>query len=327
MSVGYILKQVGAKTGLSPLQASQRQTLLRWLNEASDELYNQADPPGSIWEQVFRMNGDQTITMPWYVGSIRAVREKDSQIAWSINQMRPRYNQFNWVDMWRNVRLKNTQALARTISNMSVVTLTVPVVETPPVVITIVGPAEGSSNLSESVTMDSTTKTTTNSFIDITSIIKDRINNYDVVVTDVDGNELSTMPNNRKESKYQILDISACPWLAQSFSSLDHYVEILYKKANYLLQNDSDEWVFGSEYDNILVNKCLQLWNEEQDKPNNALQYDAKATRSLARKTDDQNAATEDIVATVANPHDTLLARVRSGRLRNYRGWGLRGYR
>ena len=85
--------------------------------------------------------------------------------------------------------------------------------------------------------------------------------------------------------------------------------------------------MWGAEYDNILANKCLQLHEEEQDKPDLAAAYDAKATRSLARKHDDQNAATEDMVATVANAHDTLITRVRSGRLRNYRGWGLRGYR
>lgn len=327
MSVGYILKQVGAKAGLSPASTTQRPTLLRWLNEAADELYSQASPPGSLWEQVFRVNGDQTITMPWDVGAIQAVREYNSQIAWSINQMRPRYNQFNWPDLWRNVRLKNLQALQRTISNQSQVTLSVTAVENPPVVVTVVGPINGSSNFSESVIMSSTKMTTVNSFVDITSLKKDRVNSYDIVVSDADGNVLSTIPNSRIDSRYQILDISSCPWLAQAYSAQDHYVEILYKKTNYLLQNDSDEFVWGSEYDNILANKCLQLHEEEQDKPDLAAAYDAKATRSLARKHDDQNAATEDVVSTIANTHDTLLTRVRSGRLRNYRGWGLRGYR
>lgn len=327
MSVQYILKLVGAKTGMSVLQANQRNTMLRWLNEASDELYNQADPPGSLWEQVFRVNGDQSITMPWYIGSVRGVREKDSQIAWSISQMRPRYNTFNWPDMWRNIRLKNTQCLQRTVSNKSQAVITVNAIETPPIVVTLVGPTEESSSMSESIVMTSTIMQSTNSFVDYTAITKDRFSLYDVTISDVDGNQLSLIPNNRKEAMFQILDISSCPWLAQAFSTLDHYVEILYKKANYLLQNDSDEWVFGSNYDNILVNKCLQLWAEEQEKQDVATAYDNKATRSLARKHDDQNDATEDVVSIVANPHDYLLPRVRSGRLRNYRGWGLRGYR
>jgi hypothetical protein len=37
-----------------------------------------ADLPGSILEQVFKINGDQTITMPWYVGPIRGLREQAS---------------------------------------------------------------------------------------------------------------------------------------------------------------------------------------------------------------------------------------------------------
>ena len=107
---------------------------------------------------------------------------------------------------------------------------------------------------------------------------------------------------------------------------MEHYVEILYKKALPRLQNDADEYPAGQEYDNIIVNKMIQLWYEEQGKPDLAMAFDTKATRSLARKDQDQNKATEDCVSTVANPHDVLLPRVRQGRRKYYRGYGSRGY-
>ena len=43
---------------------------------------------------------------PEYVGQIRAMRESFSHIAVKLSQMRPRYNQFNWPDEWRNWRIK-----------------------------------------------------------------------------------------------------------------------------------------------------------------------------------------------------------------------------
>ncbi len=326
MPVSYILSQAGKKMGLNPSAQAQRDILLRFLNEGAMELYDQSDPPGCLMEQVFRVNGDQTISCPAYVGKIRAVREVDSQIAWSLNRMRPRYNQFNWPDSWRNVRLKNIQALMATVTNASVGVLSVPFVESTPVTVTLTGPTPTASSVSETITMTSVTMQTTNTFLDYTSVKKNCVNGCDVTLSDVDGKTLTVIPNNCLAAQYQIIDVSQCPWLAQVTSSLEHYVEILYKKALPRLHNDADEYPAGQEYDNIIVNKMIQLWYEEQGKPDLAMAFDTKATRSLARKDQDQNKATEDCVSTVANPHDVLLPRVRQGRRKYYRGYGSRGY-
>lgn len=325
MSVKHILNQVGAKMGLDPQDSAQRSVMLRFLNEAAVELYNQSDMPGSLMEQAFKVNGDQTISLPYYVGQVRAAREIDSQVAWSINQMRPRYNQFNWTDMWRNLRLKNRQCLQATVINESKCVITVPKVENPPIVVTVTGAIENAADVFESVTMDAVQKTTNTSFIDYSSVKKDRVNNYDVVLSDVDGRILTTIQNNQLVAMYQILDVSSCPWLSQSTSTTDHIMEILYKKALPWFENDSDEFP-APDCDNILVNKILQLWFEEQGKGDIAIAYDAKATRTLARLTEDQNRATEDVVALTCNPHDVLLPRIRRGRKKYYRGYGSRGY-
>jgi hypothetical protein len=326
MPLSYILSQAGSKMGLNPNATSSRATLLRFVNEAAQELYDQSDPTGSLMEQVFKVNGDQTISCPAYVGQIRAVREVDSQITWSISKMRPRYNQFNWADSWRNLRLKNVQALMSTVTNASVGVLTVPVVENPPISVTVTGPTTTATSVSETIVMTQTTIQTTNSYIDYTSVKKNTVNGYDITLSDVDGKVLTVIPNNQLNAQYQIIDVSMCPWLAVSTNVLEHYVEILYKVALNWLSNDTDEFVFGQKYDNVIVNKVMQLWYEEQGKPDLAMAFDTKATRSLARKHEDQNRATEDMIATVANPHDVLLPRVRAGRKKYYRGYGSRGY-
>jgi hypothetical protein len=323
MALAYVLNQAGAKMGLNPSQPSDRLVLLRFANEAAEELYDSFDPEGCMLEEAFKVNGDQTISMPMYVGEVRGVRECASWISWHINQMRPRYNQFNWVDSWRNIRLKNIQALAATVTNTSVGVITVTEIENPPIVVTVSGSTETARNIGESITMDALSKQTTNQYNDYNLIAKDRVNNCNVTLSDVDGKLLSIIPNDCLEASYQIYDVSVCPFLNQNTSQQSNYLEILFKKTLPWFQNDSDQFP-AQKYDNIWVNKILQLWKEEQDDAQGALMYDGKATRSAARKKVNRNESTEEKVAVVANPHDTLLPRIRGGR--RSRGWWKGGW-
>lgn len=321
MSLGFVLQVAGQKLGLNPASESQRAVLLRYANEAAEELYDQFDPPGCLLEQVFKVNGDQTISAPYYVGEIRGAREEGSWLAWHENRLRPRYNQYNWEDCWRNLRLKNTQCLAATVTNQSVGVFTVKAVESPPVQITISGTTDDSSEANEIVTMNQTTVNTVNQYNDYNLIRKSAVNLYDITLSQIDGKLLTVIPNIMLEPVYQIYDVSMCPWTQQNSSSQDHYLEILFKKALPWYQNDSDTFP-AQKYDNIWINKMLQLHAEDDGKMQEALAWDAKATRSAARKKANRNESTEDKVAVVANPHDNLLPRVRQGlgRHRYYRG-------
>ncbi len=318
MSVEYILNQTGVKIGLNPNVSTDRSVLLRFLNEGARELYMQADLPGSILEQVFKVNGDQTITLPWYVGPIRGLREQASMQVWHLNQQRPRYNQFNWQDMWRNYRTKNKQALQTSIHNEAQLIITTPAVEVQPVVISILGTTILGSQIVETVTMNAVSKTTVNAWKEpIYSIKKDRFNNYDITVSDVDGMVLSVIPNCMKAAEYQVIDVSACPWLNQNTSPLDNYMELLFKQTLPYLFLDDQEFP-ANDYDDVVVNKMLQLWSEEQGKVELAKAYMMKATYLAGMLKQQQNTATEDCVALVANTHDTMLKRIGTGLRRRY---------
>lgn len=329
MPLGYVLNQLGNKLGLDPGTDQQpgedRPILLRIANEAARELYPQADFPGSLMEQVFKINGDQTISMPSYVGPLRGMREYASMQTWHINQMRPRYNQFNWTDMWRNYRLKNKQALQNSVVNQSFGIITVKSVEDPPIVVTVSGPTDQATLINESVTMDSVSKSTVNVFLDYSAVKKDRVNTVDVTLSDVDGRVLTVIPNYDKQAMYQIVDVSACPWLPMNTSPLDNYIEVLYKQKLKYLFYDADEFP-AFDLDDALVNKGIQLTKEEQDKIEVAQAYDTKATRTAARVVEDQNRATEDCVALVANFHDTVLKRIGTGLRRRYSLYAGRKY-
>lgn len=320
MPVSYILRQFGNKIGLDPAVTGDRATLLRFLNEAADELWVEADLVGSLWEQVFRVNGGQTITMPMEVGSVRAVREFYSQNPIHLTQMRPRYNMFNWKDGWYNFRLKNTQALMRTITNSAPLTYNVASLDNPPITINVLGRTSTASSTVESVEMSSLTVPGTLNFIDIVAVTKSDPSSSDVTILDADGNVMTIIPNNALEAKYQILDISAAPWLPTTISTIDNYVEMLYKKRLPYLNLDTDEFP-APGYDNQLVDKCCELYYQENQNPAAALAFDQKATRGLARKYEEQNRATEDQVSFQQVDYDTIQPRIRGARFTRWTGW------
>jgi len=321
MSVANILRLAQAKTGLNAADAAQRSVLLRFLNEAAYELYMQCDMPGSLMEQVMKVNGDQTIALPHYVGELRAIREYTSMIPWSINQMKPRYFQSNWSDFWRNWRLKNKQPLMTSITNESVLKITIPSVPSSPVTVTITGQTDTATQISETVTLTALENSTINTFIDVISIEKSAVTPWDVTITDIDDKLLTVIPNNELQCWYMIVDVSTMPWLPTSTSSLDHFVEVMFKKALPYLSDDGDEYP-ANNCDHIIANKMLQIWAQEEGNAELALQYDLLTTRSLARKMEEVNRATQDKIGFVVNPHDTLNPRIRPRRPGRYGGYG-----
>jgi hypothetical protein len=319
MSVKSILALTSAKIGLNPDDEGQRKVLLRFLNEAAFELYTQSDMAGSLMEQVFKVNGDQTIALPAYVGELRAVREVSTMIPWNINQLRPRYNQSNWPDFYRNFRLKGRMPLMSSITNESTINIVVPSVETTPITVTITGQTATASRISETVTVNELSVTTKYQFIEVVAVSKSQVTDYDVTLTDADDKVLTVIPNNELQAWYQVVDISTMPWSASSSSSTDHYVEILYKKSLCYLSEDGDEFP-APGYDTIVSNKMMQIWAQEEGKADQALAYDQLTTRSLARKHEEANRATQDVVGFVANPHDMMNPRIRQGRTNGYGG-------
>lgn len=334
MSIGYVLQQAGFKMGLNPADTEgDRKVLLRFLNEGATELWEQADVEGSLWEQMFQVNGDQMIALPPYVGPLRAMREYNTHVAWKLSNMRPRYNQINWMDRWRQWRQKGTSPIMYPVANQSQMTVTVATLDNPPITVSVVGPTPFATNTFEDLVMDSSctqvkdaagnvtayTKTTTNQFLDVTAFKKDRVNGCDVTLSDADGNILSQLPNNQLLMRYRLIDVSLYPWSNTDMSIADHYMEVLYKKALPWFENDDDEYPTPG-HDWILVNKMLQLWCEEQGKGPEAVAYDAKATRSLARKKMDAERGVEQEVSLGENTHDTLLPRNRPMGPARYQG-------
>lgn len=326
MALSYILEQFCRKIGLTDLSdPSARALALKYINPAAKELYHLSDMAGCLDEKVFQVNSNQEISFPAYIGQIRAMKD-----AWwygrsdiKLSQMRPNYNQFSWQDSWKNWRVKNLGPLQAGLQNQSKVILQVKEVENPPVVVNISGPAQGSANVTESITMSSTQMNSANSYLDITSFSKTTINQYDVQMLDIDGNQISAIPNNQYKASYQIIDVSMMPYTPIN-SPIAGWIQVLYKKALPVLSNDSDEFP-AIGYDDVIWNKALQLyWEEQPAGMQNAMEFAQKSGQLLSQVHEDANRGTDDVVSLVENPHDMLNPRVGWGRDYRY-SWKITG--
>lgn len=313
MSLNYVLNLLGNKMGLNPNDPSQRPILLRFANQGAKELYRKADIAGSLGEQSFQIQANQTIAMPDYVGQIRAMREQFSHIALNLSQMRPRYNQYNWESEWRDWRLKGLHPLQTSLTNQSQLVFSIAVVENPPITINISGPTNNAAVASETIVMSSTSVNSVNEYNDVSAITKTAVSENNVTVSDVDGNQISYIANNKLKALFQIVDISTSPWWPVGVNPLCGWVEVLFKTALPHYENDNDEFPVPG-YDTIWVDKCLQIWAEEQGNVNEALAYMTKVTNSLAEMQEDANRGTDDCASIVEPTIDRINPRVGYGR-------------
>ena len=304
MSVEYILDRVGKKLGINPNDNHQRSIMLDYLNEAAQELYEESDMVGSLTEDSFYVQGDKTIALPSNVSSIRAMREKESQYPWVLTNLTERYSRNNVEQDDRTWRVRGYEPFKVTPTNYAGIKATVASAMSD-VALTIVGKKSDASRYVETVTLSGTSNSFSTTFTSIESVIKSDVFTYDISIKQADDTVLAVIPNNEKESRYLICDVSEYPWESTATQDDEHTLEVLYKRKLPYLSKDSDEFP-ADGYDNILVNKVMQLFLEEQGKMEEARIYDQKASRSLGRRNADLERGQLQKVKFDKHPHDKL---------------------
>jgi hypothetical protein len=282
MALDYILDRVSSKMGLSSSVTGENTTMVKYVNSAAKQLWTKLDFPGSLQEQVFAVPGDSVIAFPPYVSELRGMREMSSLAIWNQYGMRPRYSQGNWEKQWRSWRVLGYSPVQSLPSSEGTLTITTPSVESTPPVFTILGTNSSSNYVVEILTLDSTSKTTTNVFSGITSFLKASQNSYDVTLLDVAGNVLAKMPNNYLECKCLLVDVSAFPWLSTSPVPGSNLMEVLYTLPCPILTNSTDVFA-GNLVDDILVYKTLQLWAEDRGSADEAVALEQKINQLLTQ--------------------------------------------
>jgi len=304
MSVAYILDRVGKKLGINPNDNHQRSIMLGYLNEGAQELYEESDMVGSLVEDSFYVQGNKTIALPNNVSSIRAIREKESKYPWKLSNLTERYSYNNLEQDDRTWRIKGYEPFKVTPSSFASMKATATQAMTD-ISLTVIGTRSDASRFVETVDMDTTSNTFSTTFVVIESIIKSDICTYDISIKESDDTVVAVIPNNEKESQYLIVDVSEFPWESTAAQDDQHTLEVVYKKKLPYLSKDSDEFP-ADGYDNIIVNKVMQLFMEEQGKIEEAMLYDKKASRSMGRRNSDLQRGQQQRVRFDKHPHDKL---------------------
>lgn len=255
MSLKSIVTDLASEGGIRADDAQQLTLLTFRINKAAEELYNQVDLVGSLREQVMNVstNGEgMQITLPHYVGKLRAVRWYYPQVNLQMVDMRPKYAAKLWQS--RNFiswRLKGESPLQMDITNASLLTVTFAGALDTACSVTIEGTIEGATGLvRETLTfaIGDTTKATLLSWETISAITKDVATNYDCNILDVDNVVISTLANNQLRALFQWIQLMNLPNNTNggnqvSFSSPTTFVEVLWKQRFRPFINLTDEFI------------------------------------------------------------------------------------
>ena len=260
-----LLQYANEVTGI-PLD--KRDQLLRLINRAARELYDCADLPGSYGEKVFTFDLDsgteKLITLPWFVGSIRAARLYEIGPRIDLVSISEKYAPRSWQPPFLEWRVYHRSPLVRTLAQATQLTFTISEAETTPIEITVVGQTTTAARVNETVIIDvgETTVTTDNQWSQddpdgIVSIQKNRVTESDVVVTTtVDDAEVSKIMNRASEARNIVIQISDD---LSSYSTIDNSVELLYKKVWIPFYYDTDVFC-ALELEDGIIWKLREHW-------------------------------------------------------------------
>lgn len=295
MPLANILTRVATELGIALNNSSQRAFTISRINEAAAEMWNAFDLVNSLREQTFVITNENfVLALPSSIGTIRGIRKLLSTVKLDILDMRPRYAQHGSYLNGYKWRLLGKSPLHTYIDNASCLVFSQAKPAEEAYNITVVGQTPNSSSLSESVTMAEGEKQvmTTNNFIDVKSIVKSGPTSYDLTVFDVNGTELSFIPNNETSVLYLLCQILEGDSTSTSALSVDQYVEVLYKPTFVPFVNDADEFQ-APGYDAAIAWRTLEMCYMSAGKTTEASYAREKVAQLLIDAVRNDNAGKE----------------------------------
>lgn len=320
MSLKYIRSNIAAETGFHPdTSVDDKEYLDNQINQVSLDLFNSLDLVGSLFEIVafFTDFEERLISVPSYVGDIRAGKYYDCPAQITLRDIRPRYGTDSWANQIIDFREVGVSTLAISNTEYSSLIFSLPEgeVEAEDLIITIIGETPVASMVEEQLTLvaGQNSVTSVNNWVGAPKIIsKNRVNLYDILVTDINETELAVIPNSELKSFYAI-------WQVQDDSVINsvtsNSMEILYKQKYTLLVNDGDEFLNG-RYDEVIIWKFLdEYWSRQDGKEKLAEGARLKWMSKMAGVNRNKPKGKKVELQTVANKFYSMF------------GWGAGNYR
>lgn len=292
MSLGYILNTVAADCGIT-LDTNTRAYLLSKVNEAAREVYRRRDLPIALKEVYIRATANRELALPPFVGELRAVRAGCNSYCtnrWQLTSLYPRYNKEPWAEAWNRWRDKGVSPVAIEWENTAPGTITYPV-EDEDLTITIVGETTNSNRAVDNIVVSATSVNWSKTFLNITRIAKNKITDYNVVLSDADGNECAIIYADQLEASYKLVDVSEYPSTGMGEATCPdgtQIMELLYKPILPILSADTDTFPVPG-CDDMLIIKTKQLLAEQAPgQEQRAILMDQKADKLARELVDDR---------------------------------------
>lgn len=210
-----------------------RETALREINFAWKEIWASQDLPNSIFELTAVPDASaQRISLPYYVGTIRAVKANCSRERIELNTPRPAYQDKNYFQSPFTWAVLGKSSFNKTITNATTIAVSIAKAESTRFTVSLSGPTDNATETREQLVFDigDTSHETLSRFTDA-YISKDQITASNVVIKDYNGVELGLIPNGAFDGLNTIIQIiDKCTNLCCS-SSVCNCFDILYKLA------------------------------------------------------------------------------------------------
>jgi hypothetical protein len=264
MALLDILSNVAPDVGAQDLDNNPeiRTYLVDKINQACEELYDRNDIPGCLRECYVRVTANKQIALPPFIGKVRAIRENSLKYPWTLRDLRPRYHYEEWKDIQYNWRLIGFTPICIDISNSAPFTYTIHAADST-LYIDTVGSTLNSKRVADRITMSSTSVTGAVSFNAIESIKVNKLADYDITISDADGNVVAVLYNDQLTTRYAWYDVSQYPETGDC-SDGRFVMEVLYKLPLQVLKEDTDSFPVPG-YDNAIALKTIQIILEKQE--------------------------------------------------------------
>ena len=265
MPLSSIISELAADEGIPLNTSAERAYLTDIINKAAAEIYNSYDLRGCLREQIFNVGqNQQLISLPWYVENVRKVRQYDFRFPTDYNAMQMRYHVNEWqipLVSWREHR--RDSALKRDIENHGPLTFTLTEAATVPFAVTVTGKTPNASRYTEIVTflVGETTKNTTKNYENVEAITKNKAIDQDMSVADMDGNEVSFIPNRELKPRYTIVQVLD-RW---NDNGEDILAEVLFKLRFTPFVHETDSFPCGDLFDRCIYWKAMSHLYSKQE--------------------------------------------------------------
>lgn len=261
------LPEIEAVLGVAQ-DAQSRAALLRRVNGAAKELYDTVEISYILKEQTFIVPpGDiHRITLPHYVGQIRAVRFSNlvpHNI--EVTDLAPRYHETPWINPYNRWRLMGKNALSQTLVMDERLTFRTDLPNDIGIPITTKGRTTSSSNKTETVfiepgKLDATTTSQWLADHEIGAVIKN-VTIADVeVVGEASGTVYAIIPDRLQSVQHIVLDINPDVNLINHMNG--YCIDVLFKPIFLPFVQDTDSFL-DEKFEWAIVHKILEKFHQQ----------------------------------------------------------------